>query len=231
MNQHSHPYPRESRSLRRVGLLATLGIGFLLAALIFTSARADEGEDDPAPISITDRLAAPPMPANPGQADLGAQVYYQVCMACHGDKGQGLTEEWRAVWEEDANCWQSRCHASNHPPQGFEFPRTCCKAVLGANTLTNFRTAEQLHTYLINTMPWWNPGYLQADEYWQLTAYLLREHGALPQGVTLDVGNAMVYPVHLSAPPPGGKQDEAVLVAFVLVAAAGALVLQKRLHS
>jgi hypothetical protein len=34
---------------------------------------------------VPDGLPAPVLPANPTQADYGAEPYYQVCMACHGN--------------------------------------------------------------------------------------------------------------------------------------------------
>jgi len=36
--------------------------------------------------------------------------------ACHGDHGQGLTEEWRSSFASDQrDCWQSGCHGSDFP--------------------------------------------------------------------------------------------------------------------
>ena len=74
-------------------------------------------EDTPVSPSIQDRLSPPPMGNPPTQVDQGHFVYYQVCIACHGDHGQGLTGEWRAQFgSKDMNCWQSKCHSFNHPP-------------------------------------------------------------------------------------------------------------------
>jgi len=42
-------------------------------------------------------LEPPPTVNTPRQVSQGAQVYYLVCMVCHGDKGQELTDEWRRV--------------------------------------------------------------------------------------------------------------------------------------
>ena len=183
----------------------------------------------PTPTPVVDRLAAPPMPAKPAQADDGAYVYYQVCMACHGDRGQGLTDEWRAVWEEDANCWTSKCHGPQHPPNGFAFPKTS-SPVIGPGALAGFDNAEDLHAYLVETMPWWNPGYLKPEEYWQLTAFLLRAHDALPKDVTLEPGIAAVFSLHPPAPPPGDERPAILLVTAVLAAAAGVLAIQDRLR-
>ncbi len=199
-----------------------------LAGLISACASPVLSAAEPQPTPEIDRLAAPSLPENPSQADLGAQVYYQVCMACHGDKGQGLTEEWRLVWEEDFNCWESECHGNNHPPHGFSFPKTCCKAVIGPSTLVNYKNAQELFTYTYETMPWWNPGYMPVEEFWQVTAFLMRENGAIPDDITLDASNAFVFNVHPNKPLPAADQkNQALLVSGVLITAASILALQK----
>ena len=144
----------------------------------------------PGQISTPDRLAPPPTVYPPGQADLGAQVYYQVCMVCHGDRGQGLTDEWRNVLPPpDNNCWQSRCHAANHPVGGFVFPHLV-PAVTGAGFLVSFGNAGKLHDFIQTKMPWQAPGSLKQDEYWDLTAFLMRLNGYNPGAAVLDAQSA-----------------------------------------
>jgi cytochrome c5 len=122
----------------------------------------------------SDRLAAPPMSDPATQAELGHYVYYMSCMVCHGDQGQGLTEEWRSVLDPaDQNCWQSKCHAANHPPEGFQIPRKS-PPVMGNGALGAFKTAADLFEYMRVEMPWSFPGLFADEEYWQLTAYLAR---------------------------------------------------------
>ncbi|HXV99984.1 MAG TPA: c-type cytochrome, partial [Anaerolineae bacterium] len=131
----------------------------------------------PAATANLDRLARPVLPPNPAQADYGAQIYYESCMACHGDRGQGLTDEWRAAWsQDDQNCWQSKCHATNHPPEGFKLPRYV-PPIIGNKTLARFQTAADLHAFLVAKMPWQAPGLFDEATYWQLTAFLLRANG------------------------------------------------------
>lgn len=187
--------------------------------------------EEPTPTPVVDRLAAPPLPDNPTQADLGAQVYYRVCMACHGDRGQGLTDEWRVEWKEDSDCWQSGCHGPDHPPWGFSIPETCCPPVLEGTQLIRFKNAQELHQYLVDTMPWWKPGYLKAEEYWQLTAFLLREQGSLPENVELEPANAVVFNLHPNVPPPRDQSPMLILVASLLVMAGGLYWVQNRLRS
>ena len=142
-----------------------------------------------------DRLAKPILPSNPSQADYGTIEYWLVCMACHGDRGQGLTDEWRsASGPEDQNCWQSKCHASNHPPEGFELPHFVPR-IIGENTLLRFSTAQELYEYIAFQMPWWAPGMLTEEQNWLITAYILRENGIILD-VDLDADNASLFPIH-----------------------------------
>ena len=98
-------------------------------------------------------LVLPELPSIATQADVGAEIYRLVCQDCHGNQGQGLTDEWRAEWSpEDQNCWQSKCHASNHPPEGFVLPRQV-RALVGAGTLVAHETVLDLHSYTRNRMP------------------------------------------------------------------------------
>lgn len=140
--------------------------------------------------SPTSWIGLPDMAATATQADIGAEVYRLVCSACHGDVGQGLTDAWRAEWAPGTqNCWQSKCHAANHPPDGFVLPRFV-PALIGPHTLARFETALDLYNYIHTAMPWHNPGSLLSSEYWQLTAFLAREHGVDVGDVVLDEDRA-----------------------------------------
>lgn len=164
---------------------------------------------------VGDDLAAAPLPAEASQVDLGAEVYRQICLACHGDWGQGLTAEWREEWGEDSNCWQSRCHAPNHPPQGFQLPETV-PAVLGPGSMSRFNTAAELRQSIASTMPWWNPGSLSDEQSWQVSAYLMHARQELGKEVTLDRGNAAVYELHVAYVPPPDPRLGALLLVFSL---------------
>lgn len=141
------------------------------------------------------RLTGPNLDVNATQADKGSVVYWAICLACHGDRGQGLTDEWRAVWGPDQNCWASKCHASNHPPQGFQLPETI-PAILGPGTMIRFVDARDLQTYIASTMPWWNPGSLTPEQGMAVTAYLLRERKAIPQDTELNEANLSAFSPH-----------------------------------
>jgi hypothetical protein len=111
-------------------------------------------------------------------------------MVCHGDQGQGL-EAWRQVLpKEDRNCWQSRCHAANHPPDGFQLPHYA-PPLIGPGTLARFQSSTELLEYLETQMPWQAPGILTGEEYRQITAFLLQAHGIDPGDESLVLGQAL----------------------------------------
>ncbi len=113
------------------------------------------------------------LPPDASQLEYGAEIWRLVCSACHGDRGQGLTDQWRATWApEDRNCWQSKCHGSNHPPDGFVLP--VAPAVVGAAAISPFATAQDLHDFVQSYMPWQNPRSLTSKDSWAVTAYILK---------------------------------------------------------
>jgi cytochrome c len=172
--------------------------------------------------SMLDRLAPPPTVYPPTQADLGAQVYYQVCMACHGDRGQGLTDEWRQVLDPpDRNCWQSGCHNPHHPPDGFVFPKVV-PAVVGAGVLEQFQTAANLHAFIQSKMPFQAPGSLKEDEYWQLTAFLLRANGYTLPSIPLDEQTAQRL---FLAPQPAQPAPKPAFINIAIGLAAGFIII------
>jgi len=123
-----------------------------------------------------DRLAIPTLPPDPSQVDKGRYLYYFNCMPCHGDQGQGLTDEWRDVWEEDhQNCWARGCHGKNQPASVL-IP-TIVPSVFNSTQLQKFSTSNDLLNFLRNTHPPQKPGSLKDDEYQDLVAFLFEENG------------------------------------------------------
>ncbi len=184
-----------------------------LFSVIVQGAAAITPDPSPLPetvpaITVTptiDRLAAPPTAENPNQADEGAQLFWLHCQPCHGDMGQGLTEEWRQQYPpEDQNCWTSGCHGRRPYENGFTLP-TAVPPVAGDDSLTQFETVAQLYAYMAAAMPYQDPGYLTEEEYLAMTAFLAREHGVW-DGTTLttdNVSNFRLRPATATeAPPP-----------------------------
>jgi mono/diheme cytochrome c family protein len=131
---------------------------------------------EPTPEPMIDRLAVPVLPENPTQIDLGNQVYFYHCMPCHGDRGQGLTDEFREVWVEDhRNCWKGGCHGGREKDEGFPIARH----IPGVLDLPGFGTPQSLFDYLKTTHPPQDPGRLSDEEYWSVTAFVLHLGGRL----------------------------------------------------
>lgn len=174
---------------------AAVGLALLLALAVML-VRVSQKDPEPASPPATGVAPSTPSPsvgwvtAHPGtapqewpeppaisdpptQIELGHAEYWTSCMVCHGDRGQGLTEEWRSVLNPaDTDCWQSRCHAANHPPETFPIPPTLPE-LMGPDALTGFETAADLFAYISEAMPWHAPGLVQEEQVWQLTAFLL----------------------------------------------------------
>lgn len=193
--------------LKCVLLVAILGAGLNSAV----PARVESAQKPPAatpppgrpitPPSPSGWIILPKLPATASQANTGAEIWRLVCQDCHGDRGQGLTAEWRAQWDPaHQNCWQTKCHAANHPPEGFVLPRSV-PALVGPNALDELDTALALHDYICTLMPWYNPGSLQDQQCWELTAFLVRQNGIKLLDSPLDRASAARLPLH----PPTAK--------------------------
>jgi cytochrome c len=190
-------------------LSIAFGIALLLAGLFFDGGIASSVGQQATPASTLDpfeRLAKPTLPPQLSQADQGAQDFWLYCLPCHGDRGQGLTAEFRETYPPDeVNCWQSGCHGRSPYEFGFTLP-TKIPAVIGHSALTKFSNAAQLNSYIRATMPFWKPGSLTEEEAWRVTAFILRENGLWHAREELNASNAIQVVVHEAqatpTPPP-----------------------------
>lgn len=193
-----------------------MGIALLCAGLFFDMSAVSAQNPMPTP----DRLAQPTLPAQPSQADKGAQVYWLSCLPCHGDRGQGLTDEFRETYpEEEQYCWAAGCHGNNPYESGFTIPRII-PAVIGAGALQKFPNALALRSYIFSAMPFWKPGSLSGEEAWQVTAFLLRENLLWDSKEELTEANAALVRVALSpaSPPPSQPRTASRDALFLLIA-------------
>ena len=178
-------------------LFFPLGLALLLSAAFIQEGSALNSQHQPTPTFEPDfdRLAEPTLPAEPSQADAGAQDFWLYCMACHGDKGQGLTAEFRQVYPpEEQNCWTSGCHGQRHYENGFTLP-TAIPAVISPGSLDKYSNAAVLHAFIQAAMPWHKPASLDDEIYWRLTAFLLRENGVENPYDELGTDNAEFIPL------------------------------------
>jgi cytochrome c len=178
------------------------GIALLMAALFFETGTAVSGAQQAT--TTPDRLAQPTLPASPSQADHGSQVYWLSCLPCHGDRGQGLTDEFRQAYPpEEQYCWESGCHGERPYDQGFTLP-TQIPPVVGPGTLQKFPNASVLHAYIAAAMPFWKPGSLAEEDSWSVTAYLLQQNGLWDGTTELGESNATAVNV---GPQPAPTQS------------------------
>jgi mono/diheme cytochrome c family protein len=141
-----------------------------------------------------DRLLAPPTVPVPNQADEGAQLFWLHCQPCHGDQGQGLTDEWRAQYPpEDQYCWASGCHGRAPYDPAFQLP-TSVPAVIGEGTLGKFQTLDGVYRYISTAMPYFYPGDLTEEEYLAILAHIARGNGYW-DGAPLTTDTLINYPV------------------------------------
>jgi len=223
---------------RRQLLLAICIAIFLLMVNLLVPLRAQASSQiqststptaQPTPTFDLQRLEKPVIASNNSeQLKKGAEIYWGVCMACHGDIGQGLTDEWRdAFGTEDRNCWQSGCHGPDHPPQGFLIPKDkVIPAVAGSSKLTRFNNAQELHDFILANMPWWDPGQLTDEKAWQVTSYILSLHKVMPKAFDLTDTNASAIRTQYAVPQPSDDRPAVLTLTGILALAAIGMIAQ-----
>jgi hypothetical protein len=217
-----------SRRSKALGAAVILAGAFWLLFYNLTLAQIERGgpaptrtpDVGPSPTAVPgatptiDRLAAPPTAAAPNQADEGAQLYWLHCQPCHGDQGQGLTDEWRMQYPpEEQYCWESGCHGERPYEQSVALP-TSVPAIVGpavdrimgtegTQVLTKFETMDGVYRYVSVTMPLFFPGELTQEEYLAILAHIARENG-IWDGTPLTTDNLANYhlgPATVTAAP------------------------------
>jgi len=129
-------------------------------------------QEVPTPTPTYDPLAEPFLPENPSDFELGRNLYWHHCMTCHGDVGQGLTDEFRAIWpEEHQNCWGRGCHGNCRVDEGFPIP-TVVPALVSEAKLAQFPSQQALYEFLKATHPPQDPGYLEDEQYRAIVRYV-----------------------------------------------------------
>jgi hypothetical protein len=129
-------------------------------------------QDAPSPTPTYDPLAEPFLPENPNEFELGRNWYWHNCMTCHGDVGQGLTDEFRAIWPEDhQNCWAHGCHGGHNDDEGFPIP-TIVPALVNEEKLAQFSSQGAFFEFLKSTHPPQDPGCLEDEQYQAIVKYV-----------------------------------------------------------
>jgi mono/diheme cytochrome c family protein len=106
------------------------------------------------------------LPAGEGTVAAGAAVYQQLCVACHGDQGQGATND-RLVAAFDPNV----NYSTGNP----------------ARTIGNYWPyATTLFDYMRRAMPHNSPGSLSNRQVYDLTAWLLYRNGIISESTVVN---------------------------------------------
>jgi mono/diheme cytochrome c family protein len=147
------------------------------------------------PTPTCDPLVEPPLPPNPTEYELGRNLYWHWCMTCHGDRGQGLTNEFRGIWDsEHQNCWARGCHSGRPGDPGFPIP-TVVPALVNERHLARFSSQQELAGFLKATHPPQSPGILKDEEYQAIALFVFTMNGRAP-------GNTPVTDTPAPTPTP-----------------------------
>jgi mono/diheme cytochrome c family protein len=145
--------------------------------------------------SATPLGASEPNMANAKQkAGPGGELFDKECAACHGKRGEGLTNapaiigaSALAEYPRDKSLSTSPAMSNNAQQQAGDTTRPP-----GAPSRDPFRTAQDVFSYVSTRMPLpkSRAGTLKPDEYWAIVNFMLIAHGsAVPDG-GLNAGNA-----------------------------------------
>src|SRR5574338_428699 len=152
--------------------LAVLFLPFFVLLVIYPFHDTIAQQVAVSPTPTYDPLAEPPLPENPTEYELGRNLYWHWCMTCHGDKGQGLTDEFRGIWDEEhQNCWGRGCHAGHPGDTGFPIP-TVVPALVSDARLAEFASIQELSAFLKATHPPQSPGILKDEEYHAIARFI-----------------------------------------------------------
>jgi mono/diheme cytochrome c family protein len=163
-----------------------------------------------------DPLAEPPLPPNPTEYELGRNLYWHWCMTCHGDRGQGLTDEFRSIWPpEHQNCWGRGCHTGRPGETGFPIP-TVVPALVNEAQLRRFASRRELADFLQATHPPQSPGVLKREEYQAIALFVFTLNGRMPEDISAT--ETPIPTPSLTLFPSRGSGSGAVFSAILLLA-------------
>ena len=153
---------------------------------------------NPVPTPTYDPFAQPELPSSPTELEMGRYLFWRHCMPCHGDAGQGLTAEFRLLWEDHQNCWDRGCHGGKKDDEGFPISTTI-PAIVTEDHLMQFASEEELFEYLKATHPPQYPGFLEDEEYHDIAFVLFKMNSRSPEE-SISVSTSSPAPTPTFAP-------------------------------
>ena len=206
--------------------LAALFLPFFVLLVIYPFQKTIAQQAIVSTTPAYDPLAEPPLPENPTEYELGRNLYWHWCMTCHGDVGQGLTDEFRGIWEEDhQNCWGRGCHAGHQGDFGFPIP-TVVPALVSDAHLRQFTCIQELSAFLKATHPPQSPGILKDEEYHAIALFVftMNERPLIDLPVT-ETPAPTLTATPASTPEPGSDPSLMYLAIMAALLASGILIL------
>ena len=205
--------------------ILTFGFAFLASNFTGTSTALQQSTATPTisstPTFDSSRLDQPPTVYPPAQADTGAQIYWGMCMSCHGDKGQGLTEDWVNSFPPEERIVGTRAvMPATRLQNSFVIPQTGIPALAGAGKLARFSNSFELYRFIHENMPFFRSGSLTSEEAWSLSAYILRMNDRELPNFTLDETSGAAISVHHKTSLPESQIPGGLILVGVLVLAA-----------
>jgi mono/diheme cytochrome c family protein len=170
-----------------------------------------------------DPLVEPPLPPDPTEYEVGRNLYWHWCMTCHGDRGQGLTDEFRGIWEpEHQNCWGRGCHAGRPGDEGFPIP-TVVPELVNENQLERFTSLQELSDFLKATHPPQSPGVLKDDEYHAIALFVFTMNGRSLVSIPITDTPALTptWTLIPSQKPASGPFSIMIMISLAVLAAIG----------
>ena len=164
-----------------------------------------------------DPFAEPPLPPDPTEFELGRNLYWHWCMPCHGDRGQGLTDEFRAMWVPDhQNCWGRGCHAGRPNDMGFPIPAVV-PALVSDTPLVRFASVQELSDFLKATHPPQSPGVLEDEEYNVIALFVFAMNKRPPINISI-TNTATLTPMPTSTQDPASNSFPIyAIIVFILL--------------
>jgi len=126
------------------------------------------------------------------QAHAGARTFKRQCARCHGVDGSGKDNQYKGLRAPEL----IGAGALPCQPRPFQKIRK-----------DNFRTPKDIYDYVSAAMPADQPAILDADEYWDVVAYLLQANGRVADAMLLDATSAAQIVLHPDCPSAEGSSD------------------------
>ena len=183
-----------------------------------------------ATLPLGDRPGPPPTVYPPAQSDNGAQAYWGICQDCHGDRGQGLTADWRATFApEYQDCWASGCHGEDAPQNSFVILESGAPALAGPGALPLFSNAFELGAYIQGNMPLSPSGSISSEQTWELAAFLMTLNKRNLGEYALSGSSAAAIPLHREIELPKSELPGVLLLSLTLILSAVGISLRKKM--